>query len=63
MIAICKGTGESECGIFYVLHKFLYRERLAKTTNNVIRVTGVVLETPVWDLGPRQKEEINNCRG
>jgi len=63
MIAICKGAGESECGIFSALHKFLYHERLAKNTNNVIRVTGVVLETPAWDLVPRKKEEIKNCHG
>jgi len=63
MIAICKGNGESECGIFSTLHKFLYRERLTKTTNNVIRVTGVVLETPAWDLVPRKKEEIENFHG
>jgi len=61
MIAICKGTGEGDCGIFSALHKFLYHERPKKTTNNVIRVADVVLETPAWDLGPRKKEEIKNC--
>jgi hypothetical protein len=63
MIVICKGTGESECGTFSALYKFLYRERLAKTINNVIRVTGVELESPAWDLVPRKKEEIKNCHG
>jgi hypothetical protein len=63
MVAICKAAAERKCGIFFALHKFLYHEGLAKNTNNVIRVTGVVLETPAWDLVPRKKEEIKICHG